>query len=138
MCRTHLVVGGGGGCDALLDLPALLLLGLVAGDGASGLHHGALDLLAHADVGAGLLVPRGLGHDGLLLVDDRLDVVLLVDDLGVLVHDVLLHHGGVVDDDGASAGLGLVGVGVGGGHVGVLGVVVDCLLRLLFFLMNPH
>ncbi len=58
-----------------------------------------------------------------LLVDDRLHVVLLVDDFRVLAHEVLLHEGRILHDEvGASAGLGLVGVG---GHVGVV-VVVEC------------
>lgn len=58
----------------------------------------------------------------LLLVNNGLHVVLLVEDLGMLMHYVLLHDGLVVDDVGAGARGLLIGLR----HYAASSVVSGC------------
>lgn len=53
-------------------------------------------------------------HMTLRFVNDGLNVMLLVDNLGMLVDDLLLHNGLVYHYVGSSAGA--VEVSIGGGH----------------------
>ncbi len=60
-----------------------------------------------------------------LLVDDRLHVVLLVDDFRVLAHEVLLHEGRILHNEvGASTSAGHISVG-GGLHAEDSGETLD-------------